>query len=67
MIHAEVKPTMEALGDQPWQVRLRDSKGVLLLSCTVDECSALGAATEAVDTFLDAKKVAKSQRTIIIA
>lgn len=67
MIHAEVHPTMEALGDQPWTVRLRDTKGVLLLSCTVEDCSALGAASEAVDTFLECKKVPKGQRSISIA
>lgn len=43
-IHAEVTPTMQALGDQPWVVRLRGVAGVLLLSCTVEDSSALGAA-----------------------
>lgn len=57
MIHAQVTPTMEALGDQPWQVWLRSTEGVLLLSCTVEDMSAMGAAAEAVRTFLDAKKV----------
>lgn len=55
-IHAQVSPTMEALGDQPWQVRLRSTEGVLLLSCTVEDMSALGAASEAVRFFLDCKK-----------
>ena len=56
MISAEVTPTLEALGDQPWVVRLRSVKGDLLLSCTVEDCSALGAASEAADTFLSLKK-----------
>lgn len=55
-IHAQVSPTMEALGDQPWLVRLRSTEGVLLLSCTVEDMSAAGAAAEAVRTFLDCKK-----------
>lgn len=56
MIHAQVTPTMEALGDQPWQVRLRSDKGDLILSCTVEDMSAMGAAAEAVRTFLECKK-----------
>lgn len=56
MIHAQVLPTMKALGDQPWQVRLHSTEGVLVLSCTVDEMSAMGAATEAVRFFLGCKK-----------
>ena len=57
MIHAQVLPTMEALGDQPWQVRLRSKAGDLLLSCTVEDSSAMGAAAEGVRFFLDAKKI----------
>ena len=56
MISAEVTPTLEALGDQPWAVRLRSVKGDLLLSCFVEDSSALGAAAEAVRTLLEAKK-----------
>lgn len=56
MLHAETIPMMQALGDIPWAVRLRDEKGVLLLSCTVDEMSGREAATEAVRLFLDCKK-----------
>lgn len=56
MIHAQVTPTMEALGDQPWQVRLRSEKGDIILSCFVEDMSAMGAAAEAVRTFLECKK-----------
>ena len=56
-ILAEVTPTMQALGDQPWNVRLRGAAGDLLLSCTVEDGSALGAACAAVDFLLEAKKV----------
>jgi|GEM_PF-5608481 len=55
-IHAQVTPTMEALGDQPWLVRLRGTNGELLLSCAVEDMSAMGAAADAVRTFLDCKK-----------
>lgn len=56
MIHAQVTPTMDALGDQPYQVRIRSDKGDLLLSCFVEDMSAMGAAAEAVRCFLDCKK-----------
>lgn len=56
MLHAQVTPTMEALGDQPWQVRIRSDKGDLLLSCFVEDMSALGAAAEAVREVLDLTK-----------
>ena len=56
IIHANAVPTMQTLGDQPWQVRLRGTAGDLLLSCTVDESSAREAATEAVRFFLDCRK-----------
>ena len=56
MLHAEVIPTMQALGDQPWAVRVRDTKGVLLLSFTTEEMSGREAATEAVRLFLDCKR-----------
>lgn len=56
MIHAQVLPTMEALGDQPWDVRLRSVEGVLVLHCFVEDSSAMGAAAEAVRTFLGCRK-----------
>lgn len=56
IVHANVTPTMECLGDQPWQVRLRGTAGDLAFSCTVDESSAREAATEAVRFFLSCKK-----------
>lgn len=56
MIHAHVTPTLQALGDQPWKVELRSVEGVLVLSCFVEDSSALGAAAEAVRYFLDCKK-----------
>ena len=64
MISAEVTPTLEALGDQQWAVRLRHSKGDLLLSCFVEDSSALGAAAEAVRTLLEAKKCTNKSFTI---
>lgn len=63
-VHAEVTPTMQALGDQPWQVRLRSAEGDLLLSCTVEDSSALGAACAAVDTLLEAKHVQNKSYSI---
>ncbi len=56
MLHAEVLPTLEALGDQPWQVRIRSTKGDLLLSCFVEDSSAVSAAEEAIREVLDLTK-----------
>ena len=63
-VHAEVQPTMLVLGDQPWVVRLRSGEGDLLLSCTVEDSSALGAACAAVETLLDAKKVSNKSYSV---
>ena len=64
MLHAEVSPTLEALGEQPWQVRIRSTAGDLLLSCFVEAASGLEAATEAAETVLELKKA--HNRTIKI-
>ena len=64
MLHAEVHPTLEALGDQPWEVRIRSTKGDLLLACFVEDSSALGAAAEAVREVLDLTKTYNKSFTI---
>ena len=56
MLHAEVHPTMEALGDQPWEVRIRSTKGDLLLACFVEESHPLRAAETAIQEVLDLTK-----------
>ena len=64
MLHAEVHPTLEALGDQPWEVRIRSTKGDLLLACFVEDSSALGAAAEAVREVLVLTKTYNKSFTI---
>ncbi len=56
MLHAEVTPTIQALGDQPWQVRIRSTKGDLLLSCFVEESNSIAAAETAIREVLDLTK-----------
>lgn len=56
MLHAEVTPTLQALGDQPWQVRIRSTEGALLLSCFVEESDAVAAAETAIREVLDLTK-----------
>ena len=56
-LRVEVIPTMQALGDQPWEVFIYDLGDGLCLNCdsnhTFEAPSALQAATEAVDCFLE--------------
>ena len=64
MLSAEVHPTLQALGDQPWEVRVRHTTGELLLSCYVEDSSAMGAAAEAVRDLLDLKRCVNKSFTI---
>lgn len=48
----EVTPTLEALGDQPWRVVLRDTDGAFLDSMTIESFAGLAAATDAVENWL---------------
>ena len=56
-LRVEVIPTMEALGDQPWEVLIYDLGDGLCLNYESNHIfeapSALQAATEAVDCFLE--------------
>ena len=51
-IIARVYPTLEALGDQPWRVILRDTDGAFLDSMTIESFAGLAAATDAVEIWL---------------
>lgn len=51
-IIARVYPTLEALGDQPWRVVLRDTDGAFLDSMTIESFAGLAAATDAVEIWL---------------
>ena len=53
-ITAQVVPTMEALGEQDWQVTLLDSYGKQIEYRVVYAASGLEAATEAVNDWLEA-------------
>ena len=53
-ITAQVAPTMEALGEQDWQVTLLDSYGKQIEYRVVYAASGLEAASEAVDDWLEA-------------
>ena len=54
IITAQVTPTMEALGEQPWRVVLLDSYMKQIASGLWHSDSALGAATDAVTDWLEA-------------
>ena len=53
-ITAQVVPTMEALGEQDWQVTLLDSYGKQIEYRVVYAASGLEAASEAVNDWLEA-------------
>ncbi len=56
-ITARVSQTMEALGDQPWRVVLTFEPpfdNIPQVSRMVEDCSALGAATQVVEEWLEA-------------
>ena len=55
-ITAQVTPTIEALGDQPWRVVLLGQDGKQLVSRLLESSSALGAATDAVDEYLEERE-----------
>ena len=52
-ITAQVTPTMEALGEQPWRVVLLDSYGKQISSCFIEAASGFGAASDAVNQWLE--------------
>ncbi len=53
-ITAKVVPTMEALGEQDWQVTLLDSYGKQIEYKVIYAASGLEAASEAVNDWLEA-------------
>ena len=50
---AVVTPTMEALGDQPWCVRLYDEMGVQVDFSVIEASSGLEAVTAAAEDWLE--------------
>ena len=53
VITAQVRQTIKSLEEQPWRVVLLDSYGKQIASCTIESESGFGAATEAVNRWLE--------------